>query len=58
MGELPFFLGIQIKQAKDGTFVQQAKYMKEILKKFKMDDLKPMSTPMSTTTTLDADEDG
>jgi hypothetical protein len=38
--------------------VHQAKYTKDILKKFKMDDSKPLSTPMSTTTTLDADEDG
>jgi hypothetical protein len=58
MGELRFFLGLQIKQAKEGTFVHQAKYTKDILKKFKMDDSKPLSTPISTTTTLDADEDG
>jgi hypothetical protein len=58
MGELQFFLGLQIKQAKEGTFVHQAKYTKDILKKFKMDDSKPLSTPMSTTTALDADEDG
>jgi hypothetical protein len=57
MGELQFFLGLQIKQAKDGTFVHQAKYTKDILKKFKMDDSKPLSTRMSTTTVLDADED-
>jgi hypothetical protein len=41
MGELQFFLGIQIKQAKEGTFVHQAKYMKDILEKFKMDDSSP-----------------
>jgi hypothetical protein len=58
MGELQFFLGLQIKQAKKGTFMHQAKYTKNIFKKFKMGDSKPMSTPMSTTTTLDADEDG
>jgi hypothetical protein len=58
MGELQFFLGLQIKQAKEGTFVHQAKYTKDVLKKFNMDDSKPPSTPMSTTTTLDADEDG
>jgi hypothetical protein len=58
MGELQFFLGLQIKQGKEGTFVHQAKYTKDILKKFKMDDSKPLSTPMSTTTALDADEDG
>jgi hypothetical protein len=58
MGELEFFLGLQIKKAKEGTFVHQDKYTKDIFKKFKMDDSKPLSTPMITTTTLDADEDG
>jgi hypothetical protein len=54
MRELQFFLSLQIKQAKEGTFVHQAKYTKDILKKFKMDDSKPLSTLMSTTTTLEA----
>jgi hypothetical protein len=58
MGELQFFLGLQIKQAKEGTFMHQAKYTEYILKRFKMDDSKPLSTTMSTTTALDADEDG
>jgi hypothetical protein len=57
MGELQFFLGLQIKQAKEGTFVHQAKYTKDILKKFKMDNSKPQLPLMSTTTTLDADEE-
>jgi hypothetical protein len=38
--------------------VHQAKYTKDILKKFKMDDSKPLSTPMGMTKTLYADEDG
>jgi hypothetical protein len=58
MGELKFFLGLQIKQAKEGTFVHQVMYTKDVLKKFKMDDSKPLSTPMSTTAELDTDEDG
>jgi hypothetical protein len=58
MGELQFFLGLQIKQVKEGSFVHQAKYTKDIFKKIKMDDSKPLSTLMSTTTALDADEDG
>jgi hypothetical protein len=58
MGEMQFFLGLQIKQVKEGTFVHEAKCTKDILKKFKIDDSKPPSTPMSTTTALDADEDG
>jgi hypothetical protein len=36
MGELQFFLGLQIKQSKEGTFVHQAKYTKDIVRKFKM----------------------
>jgi hypothetical protein len=58
MGELQFFLGLQIKQSKEGTFVHQAKYTKDIVRKFKMEDSKSMATPMSTTTALDADEEG
>jgi hypothetical protein len=58
MGELQFFLGLRIKQSKEGTFVHQAKYTKDITRKFKMVDSKAMTTPMSTTTDLDADEEG
>ncbi|WVZ71106.1 hypothetical protein U9M48_019727 [Paspalum notatum var. saurae] len=58
MGELQFFLRLQIKQGPEGTFVHQAKYTRDILKKFDMGDSKPMTTPMSTNTALDADEDG
>jgi hypothetical protein len=38
MGELQFFLGVQIKQSKEGTFVHQAKHTKDIVRKFKMED--------------------
>ncbi|KAJ1256541.1 hypothetical protein BS78_K008300 [Paspalum vaginatum] len=58
MGELEFFLGHQIKQGPEGTFVHQAKYTKDIFRKFDKGDLKPMATPMSTQTALDADEEG
>jgi hypothetical protein len=58
MGELIFFLSIQVKQTKQGTFVHQAKYMKDQMKKFNMAELKPMSTPMSTATALDPNENG
>jgi hypothetical protein len=58
MGELQFFLGLQIKLSKEGTFVHQAKYTKDIVRKFKMEDSKAMVTLMSRTTTLDADEEG
>ncbi|KAM0870000.1 hypothetical protein ACQ4PT_040317 [Festuca glaucescens] len=58
MGELTFFLGLQIKQTREGTFVHQGKYTKDVLKKLDMGEAKPLSTPMSTTTALDADEEG
>jgi hypothetical protein len=58
MGELQFFLGLQIKQSKEGTFVHKAKYTKDIVRKFKMEDSKAMVTLMSTTTALDADVQG
>jgi hypothetical protein len=56
MGELTFFLGIQVKQTKQGTFVHQAKYTKDLMKKFNMAEFNPVSTPMSTATALDPDE--
>jgi hypothetical protein len=58
MGELQFFLGLQIKQSKKGTFVHQAKYTKDIVTKLKMEDSRTMATPMIMTTALDADEEG
>jgi hypothetical protein len=58
MGELTSFLGIQVKQRKEGIFMHQAKYMKDLMKKFNMAELKPMSTPMSTAAALDPDENG
>jgi hypothetical protein len=58
MGELTFFLGIQVKQTKQDTFVHQAKYTKDMMKKFNMSELKPVSTPMSTGTVLDPDKNG
>jgi hypothetical protein len=58
MGELTFFLGIQVKQTKQGTFVHQVKYIKDLMKKFNMAELKHVSTLMSTATSLGPDEDG
>jgi hypothetical protein len=58
MGELQFFFRLQIKQSKGRTFVHQAKYTKDIVRKFKIEDSKAMTTPMSTTTALDANEEG
>jgi hypothetical protein len=58
MGELTFFLGIQVKQTKQVIFVYQAKYTKDLMKKFNMAELKPVSTPMSSAASLGLDKDG
>jgi hypothetical protein len=58
MGKLTFFLGIQVKQTKQGTFMHQAKYTKDLMKKFNMVELKPVSTPMSSAASLGPNEDG
>jgi hypothetical protein len=58
MGELTFFFGIQVKQTKQGTFIHQAKYTKDLMKKFNMAEIKPVSTPMSMATLLGPNEDG
>ena len=58
IGELSYFLGLQIKQMKNSTFVSQDKYIKDMLKKFGMDDAKAISTPMETSGSLDSDASG
>ncbi|GKA92540.1 ribonuclease H-like domain-containing protein [Tanacetum coccineum] len=58
MGELTFFLGLQVKQKKDGIFISQDKYVAEILKKIGFIEVKTASTPMETQKPLLKDEDG
>nr|GEX04485.1 retrotransposon protein, putative, unclassified [Tanacetum cinerariifolium] len=58
MGELNFFLRLQIKQLEDGIFFNQFKYIKEMLNKFGLEDSKPIKTPMLSETKLTKDEDG
>jgi hypothetical protein len=58
MGELKFFLGFQIKQLKEGTFICQTKYTHDMLRKFDMEKAKPIKTPMPTNGHLDLDKDG
>ncbi|KAL2319362.1 hypothetical protein Fmac_028331 [Flemingia macrophylla] len=57
MGELKFFLGLQILQLDERIKIHQMKYTKELLKKFKMDDAKEMKTPMHSSSALVLDED-
>ncbi|GJY76733.1 putative ribonuclease H-like domain-containing protein [Tanacetum coccineum] len=57
MGELSFFLGLQVKQKSDGIFISQDKYVAEILKKFDLASIKTASTPMETNKPLTKDEE-
>jgi hypothetical protein len=58
IGELSYFLSLQIKQLKNGIFVCQGKYIKDMLKKFGMEDAKGISTPMGINGSLDSDAGG
>ncbi|GJV55835.1 uncharacterized mitochondrial protein-like protein [Tanacetum coccineum] len=58
IGELTFFLGLQVKQKKDGIFISQDKYVAEILKKFRFTKVKTASTPMEIQKPMLKDEDG
>ncbi|GJW06826.1 putative ribonuclease H-like domain-containing protein [Tanacetum coccineum] len=57
MGELTFFLGLQVKQNKEGIFISQDKYVAEILKKFDLVSVKTAITPMETKMALTKDEE-
>ncbi|GJY32832.1 putative ribonuclease H-like domain-containing protein, partial [Tanacetum coccineum] len=58
IGELTFFLGLQVKQKEDGIFISQDKYVGEILKKFSFSSVRTTSTPMETNKALTKDKDG
>ena len=58
VGELTFFLGLQIRQLKDAIFLSQSKYAREVVKKFILEFSKHSRTPMSTTTKLGKDASG
>ncbi|KAJ9560080.1 hypothetical protein OSB04_005240 [Centaurea solstitialis] len=58
MGELTFFLGLQVKQKEDGILINQSKYVKDMLTKFGFLDAKSASTPMETHKQLTADVEG
>jgi len=58
MGELSFFLELQIKQSREGIFLCQSKYCNDIVQKFEMESCKAAKTPMSTNCYLSVDEAG
>jgi hypothetical protein len=55
--ELSFFLGLQIRQRNQGIFISQTKYIKEMLKRFRIEDYKLVTTPMQTSFKLNKDDD-
>ena len=58
MGELSYFLGLQVMQRQDGIFICQSKYIRQLLKKYNMDDSATAKTPIPTATKLDLDKTG
>jgi hypothetical protein len=56
IGKFSFFLGLQITQRYEGIFISQEKYLRDMLKRFQMEDSKPMSTPMVTGCKLRKDD--
>ncbi|GAB2299212.1 hypothetical protein Dimus_038552 [Dionaea muscipula] len=58
MGEIGFFLGLQIKQTPEETLIHQHKYLKDLLKKYGLHDAKPYDTPMPTRGKIHSDEKG
>ena len=58
MGEVNIVLGLQIKQLKEGTSINQAKYIRDILKKFNLEEVKAKNTPMSLSIKHNMDEKG
>eukprot|EP00253_Pinus_taeda_P027198 PITA_27198 len=57
LGELTYFLGLQIQQNEGDIFLSQTKYLKKILKKYVMEDSKPVCTPMVTGCSLSANDE-
>ena len=55
VGELNYFLGLQVKQREDGIFISQEKYAKNLVKRFGLDSKKHTSTPMSSSAKLSRD---
>ena len=58
VGELNYFLRLQVKERKDGIFISQDKYAKNLVKRFDLDSKKHTSTPMSSSVKLSLDAAG
>jgi hypothetical protein len=57
LGELSLFLGLHIHQRNQGIFISQTKYIREMLKRFGMEDCKLVTTPMKISCNLSKDDD-
>ena len=58
MGELTYFLGLQVKQSDKGIFISQGKYVNYMLKKFELTSSSAMKTPMARPLTLEKNSNG
>ena len=58
MGELNYFLGLQVSQRQDEIFICQSNYVRDLLKKYHLEDSSPAKTPMAIATKIDKDESG
>jgi hypothetical protein len=57
LGELAFLLGLQVCQRNQGIFISQTKYIREMIKRFRMEDCKLVNTPMQNNCELSKDDD-
>lgn len=57
LGELTYFLGLQVQQTENGTFLSQTKYLEQILKKYGMEEYNPVCTPIVTRFNLSQKDD-
>ena len=58
MGQLESFLGLQTRQKDEGIFISQQKYVKDLLKKFNIQECKPLATSMNSSLSLENDKIG
>ena len=58
MGELTYFIGLQVSQRNDGIFICQSKYLRDLLKKYGLEDASTAKNPMATATKVDHDDPG
>ncbi|XP_031099802.1 uncharacterized protein LOC116004000 [Ipomoea triloba] len=58
VGELSYFLGLQVKKSENGIFVSQSKYARNLVKRFRMNESKVVRTPVPTTERISKDSEG